>query len=103
MLEEHPKLAGKLAAEEYERLLKLASRKYYGYPLPRTKGAAEDLIDRLTRDNYISIPEKVDLGEIWKLRNRVVHPEESPSSTEIELMVEHIEKICSPWGHNKVR
>lgn len=103
LLEENPKLAGKLAAEEYERLLRLASRKFYGHDLPLKRGAAESLIDRIASDNHISIPQKFDLYKIWELRNRVVHPEESPSATEVEWMVEHIEQICLPWGDNKLK
>jgi hypothetical protein len=49
LVDEDAKLAGKIAAEENERLLGVASVKFCGRRLPRNKGAAEQLIDELER------------------------------------------------------
>jgi hypothetical protein len=101
LVEETPKLAGKLAAEEYERLLKVACTKYYRHNLLQRPGAAEALLDRLACDEHISTNEKVDLRRVWEIRNRVVHPNESPTATEIEWMIDQIESVCLRWGKAK--
>jgi hypothetical protein len=41
------RIVGKIAAEEYERLLSIASLQVLGRPLPREKGAPERLIEEL--------------------------------------------------------
>ena len=51
LLEEDSNLAGKIAAEEYERLLRCACLKYYKQPLRRNKGAVEALLESLVRDS----------------------------------------------------
>ena len=103
IVEEYPKLAGKLAAEEYERLLRLASKKYYRRELPLKAGAAEHLLDQMAKDGYVSVPDKVDLCRVWELRNRVVHPVKSPDASEIDWMLELIERVCLKWEAIKAR
>src|SRR5207248_1348149 len=49
LLDEDARLAGKIASDEYERLLGVASLQLWGRPLPNKKGAAERLIDELQR------------------------------------------------------
>jgi len=97
LVEEDPKLAGKIGAEEYERLLRYASQKYYRHCLVLKPGAAEYLLDRLASDGHISITQKVDLRGVWELRNRVVHPDKPPTAAEIEWMLEQIEKVRGQW------
>jgi hypothetical protein len=101
LLEEDPKIAGKIAAEEYERLLHLACQKFYRHKLPDKRGAAEALIERLVQDNRISLEEKAELRWIWEIRNRAVHAGESPTSEEVDLMIDRIQSVCSHWGSSK--
>jgi hypothetical protein len=103
IVEQNPKLAGKLGAEEYERLLRVASRKFYKRELPLKPGAAEHLLDQMARDGYVSAPDKVDLRRVWELRNRVVHPDKSPDDTEVEWMLGLIERVCRKWDGMKPR
>jgi hypothetical protein len=63
--------------------------------MPRHAGAAEHLLDRLANDGHTSISEKVNLDRVWELRNNVVHPGKSRTETEIEWMLELIERVCS--------
>lgn len=91
-------MAGKIAAEEYERLLRCASRKFYKQPLSRRKGAVEDLLGRLVRDGHVSQSDGPELRGIWETRNKAVHPDASPSPEEVEVMIDRIESICAKWG-----
>lgn len=98
LVDEDAKLAGKIASEEYERLLGVASVKFCGRPLPRKKGAAEQLIDELERKQKISLPEKTELRRIWETRNAAIHPAESPPTrAAVDVMIDRIETICSGW------
>jgi len=97
LVEEEPKLAGKIGAEEYERLLRSASQRYYRRGLVLKPGAAEFLLDQLERDGHMSISQKVDLRRVWELRNRVVHPDAPPTVTEIEWMLEQIQNVRDQW------
>jgi hypothetical protein len=97
LLEEDANLAGKIAAEEYERLLRCASQKYYRQPLRRNKGAVEDLLGRLVRDSHVSISDGPELRRIWEIRNKAVHPDARPSTEEVEVMIDRIESICTKW------
>jgi hypothetical protein len=101
LVEEEPKLAGKIGAEEYERLLRSASRRYYRRGLVLKPGAAEFLLDQLERDGHISISQKVDLRRVWELRNQVVHPDEPPTVAEIEWMLEQIQNVRGQWDERK--
>jgi len=98
LLEEDPNLAGKIAAEEYERLLRCASRKYYGRPLHQTKGMVELLLESLVKDGHVSHSDGPELRRIWEVRNKAVHPDARPSTEEVEVMIDRIESICSKWG-----
>jgi hypothetical protein len=101
LVDEDARLAGKIAAEEYERLLGVASLKFCGRQLPRNKGAAEQLIDELERKKRVSLPEKTELRRIWEIRNASVHPAE-PASTRkaVEVMIDSIQSICSAWDRS---
>jgi hypothetical protein len=92
-----PNLAGKIAGEEYERLLTAASLKYFNRPLSHKHGAAEYLLDSLDRNHIIQPGERADLRSIWLTRNRAVHAGEEPTIEEVEVMIERIERICSAW------
>jgi len=98
LLDEDATLAGKIAADEYERLLGAACVKFCGRPLPKRKGAAEELIDELERKQKISLHEKTELRRVWETRNAAIHPGEKPPTREaVEIMIDRIESICAPW------
>lgn len=98
LLDEDHRLAGKIAADEYERLLGVASQRFRGRRLPATKGAAEQLIDELEQKQKISLPEKVELRGVWETRNAAVHPGGlPPTPAAVEVMIDRIETICSGW------
>jgi len=97
LLEEDPNLAGKIAAEEYERLLRCASLKFYRHPLGQAKGKVEALLESLVRDGHVSQPDGPELRRVWEIRNKAVHPEHRPTAEEIEVMIDRIESICLPW------
>ena len=102
LLDEDAKLAGKIAAEEYERLLSVASVEFCGRPLRRNKGAAEQLIDELERKRKISPPEKVELRRIWETRNAAIHPGGLPPTREaVDVMIDRILSICASWDRSQ--
>jgi hypothetical protein len=101
LVDEDARLAGKIAAEEYERLLGIASVKFCGRPLPRKKGAAEHLIDELERKRMISLPEKTELRRVWETRNAAIHPAElPPTRAAVEVMIDRILSICASWDQS---
>lgn len=95
LVEEHPKLAGKIAGEEYERLLRRAARQS-GVKLG-VRGSIEILFDRLEHDGRISLEEKTLLRRVWEGRNAAVHPEAGLTPEEVEVMIDTIERICLAW------
>jgi hypothetical protein len=102
LVDEDAKLAGKIAAEEYERLLGVASVKFCGRPLPRNKGAAERLIDELERKRKISLPDKTELRRIWETRNAAIHPGDVPPTREaVDVMIDRILSICACWDRSQ--
>jgi hypothetical protein len=104
LLDEDPIVAGKIAAEEYERLLGMVSLEVRHRPLPREKGAPEALIEELAEKGYIRLEDKPELKRIWSTRNKVVHPSgKRPEREEVEVMIDFIERICLPWEKHRVR
>ena len=104
LLDENAIIAGKIAAEEYERLLGVASSQLLGSPLPREKGAPERLIETLVEKGYIRAEDRAELQRVWDTRNKVVHPAgERPEREEVEVMIEFIERICVPWEKKRAR
>lgn len=98
LLDEDHRLAGKIAADEYERLLGVASVQVCGRPLLLKKGAAEQMMDELERREKISLPEKTELRRIWETRNAAVHPGGPPPTSEaVEVMIDRIQDICARW------
>lgn len=98
LLDEDPILSGKIAAEEYERLLAMASWHLRQRPLPREKGAAEGLLEELAAKSYIRPEDKIELQRVWQTRNKVVHPSgKRPERAEVEVMIDFIQRICVPW------
>ena len=99
LAELNPKWAGKIAGEEYERLLHCAARGFY----PKRKwdfeehGWVKNLISELRRENQILLEDVVTLRKVWAARNRAVHPKDELSSVEVEVMIESIERICKSW------
>jgi len=100
LVEEDAKLAGKIAAEEYERLLRSVGQKYLRKSMQLKAGEIQGLLDRLLQDEKISLEECVDLRKVWGIRNKSVHPMEDPSPTEIEWMIEQLEKLRDRWSHH---
>jgi hypothetical protein len=104
LVEEDPAIAGKIAAEEYERLLNIASRRMYGRPLRREKGAAGQLLADLAARGVIDSALVAELQRVWELRNRVVHPDNQPvTPEEVERMVDTVERVCRPWESSSER
>ena len=103
--EEDPAIAGKIVAEEYERLLNIAAKRTYGRPLDfREKGAARRLLVALAALGVIDLALVTDLQFVWDLRNRVVHPDNQPvTSEEVGRMVETVERVCVPRGTSSNR
>lgn len=97
LVDEDAKLAGKIAGEEYERLLNCAARKFYHRELQDKKGSAETLIDELAQDGHIELHHKTALNEVWRIRNKAVHFRDSPSAEEVEKLIDQIQKICAAW------
>jgi len=94
---EDPNLAGMIAGEEYERLLRFAARRLCGGLKLYVKGATEILFDRLLEAGHISLGDRTLLRRAWGARCAAVHPENSPTSEEVENMIDIIERICRPW------
>lgn len=99
LVEEDAAIAGKIAAEEYERLLNVASLRMYGRPLRREKGAAGQLLADLAARGVVNPSDVAELQLVWEVRNRVVHPHpQTVTSEEVERMIETVERVCQPWG-----
>jgi hypothetical protein len=97
LVEEEPKLAGKIAGEEYERLLRVAARELCGGMNLNVRGAIEILFDRLAEDGYISLEDKTQLDKAWRVRNAAVHAGRPPDPEQVDNMIDTIERICRPW------
>ncbi len=97
LVEEEPKLAGKIAGEEYERLLRIAARELCGGMNLNVRGAIEILFDRMAADGNISIGDKAQLDKAWRIRNAAVHAGRPPDPEQVENMIDTIERICRPW------
>jgi len=97
LVEEEPKLAGKIAGEEYERLLRVAARELCGGMNLNVRGAIEILFDRLTEDGYISLEDKAQLDKAWRVRNAAVHAGRPPDPEQVDNMIDAIERICKSW------
>lgn len=94
---EKPKLAGMIAGEEYERLQRLAARRFCGGMNLNIKGAAEMLFTQLYEQRLISLEDKVQLDKAWRTRNAAVHAGRPPDPEQVENMIDAIERICLPW------
>jgi hypothetical protein len=97
LVEEEPKLAGKIAGEEYERLLRVAARELGGGMNLNVRGAIEILFDRLEEDGYISLEDKTQLDKAWRIRNAAVHSGRPPDPEQVDNMIDTIERICRSW------
>ena len=94
---EKPKLAGTIAGEEYERLLRVAARKFCGGMNLNIKGATELMFNSLFEQRLISLEDKVQLDKAWRTRNAAVHAGRPPDPEQVENMIDAIERICLPW------
>ncbi|MGH9468921.1 MAG: hypothetical protein ACRD1N_01100 [Terriglobia bacterium] len=97
LAEVNPKIAGKIAGEEHERLLRSAARQFYPGLREGHKGWADALLGLLAQDGHISLEEKTILRKVWAARNQAVHPEGALSSAEVENMIDAIERIDARW------
>jgi hypothetical protein len=100
LIEEDWLLAGKIVAEEYERLLNVACRQLRNRPLPRATGAAEALIDELCSKGMVRAEDKPELKGVWRTRNKVVHPKKTtrkPSSVTAERRAALCPTTCWRW------
>lgn len=94
---ENPKLAGMIAGEEYERLLRFTARVLCGGMNLTVKGAIESLFNRLADDGRISLEDKALLDRAWRTRNAAVHAGRPPDPEQVENMIDTIERVCCPW------
>jgi len=94
---EDANLAGMIAGEEYERLLRFAARRLCGGLKLYVKGATEVLFDKLLDAGHISPGDRALLRRAWGARCAAVHPEAKPAAEEVENMIDIIERICRPW------
>jgi hypothetical protein len=94
---EDANLAGMIAGEEYERLLRFAARRLCGGLKLYVKGATEVLFDKLLEEGHISPGDQALLRRAWGARCAAVHPQDRPTSEEVENMIDIIERICRPW------
>jgi len=97
LLPTSPVLAAMIAATEYERLLRVALKRFYRQTLTPKKGAVESLLDRLSTDGYLPLEHVAELRRIWQTRNKAVHLHEAPTFEEVEVMIDCVELICLPW------
>jgi hypothetical protein len=98
LLDEDQILSGKIAAEEYERLLNCVSLRLHKKPLAFQKGAAPALVQELADKAHIRVEDRTDLDRVWEIRNKVVHPlGKRPEREEVEIMIDYIERIAAPW------
>jgi hypothetical protein len=98
LCDEHPRLAGMIAGAEYERLLGDASVRFLKRELTSEDGANAALLRELQSRGRISKGQRVRLNEVWETRNKAVHGRELPPTvTEVNRMIDNIEKICGPW------
>jgi hypothetical protein len=96
-----PVLAAMIAAAEYERLLRVALRRFYRQEFVPKKGAVESLLDRLAGDGYLSLEHVAELRRIWQTRNKAVHLRDQPTFEEVEVMIDRVELICQPWERQR--
>lgn len=101
LAEANPKLAGKIAGEEYERMLLAAAAAFYPAISVRNKGWAVTVINLLAQDGHVPLEEKVILHRVWGVRNAAVHGEGAPGLAEIENMIDSIERISRRWERDK--
>jgi hypothetical protein len=94
---EKPKLAGMIAGEEYERLLRVAARNFCRGMNLNIKGATEMMFTSLYEQRLISLEDKVQLDKAWRTRNAAVHAGRPPDPEQVENMIDAIERICRPW------
>jgi hypothetical protein len=101
LVEEEPKLAGKIAGEEYERLLRVAARELCGGMNLNVRGAIEILFNRLADDEYITLEDKAQLDKAWRVRNAAVHAGRPPDPEQVDNMIDAIERICRSWEQSR--
>jgi hypothetical protein len=97
LAEESPKLAGMIAGEEYERLLRGAARRFCPALDTQHKGWAYALIDLMVQAGHIALEEKPRLNSIWRQRNISMHPGAQLDTIEVEKMIDNVQEICGRW------
>lgn len=97
LAEESPKLAGMIAGQEYERLLRQAARRWLPSFDTQHNRWADAAIDLLVQARRVTLEQKPILRWIWRQRNKAIHPGEELDPIEVERMIESIQSICSLW------
>lgn len=97
LAEESPKLAGMIAGQEYERLLREAARRFYPSFDTQHNRWADALIDLMVQKGHVALEQKPMLNWIWRQRNKAMHPGEELDAIEVERMIDSVQSICSRW------
>ena len=97
LAEEDCRLAGKIAGEEFERLLRLKASDYVPTRQVPIQNWMKNAIDFLAQRGEITAEEKVILHRVRITRNRAVHSAGGLELAEVENMIDDIERICSGW------
>ncbi len=97
LAEEDCRLAGKIAGEEFERLLRLKASDCVPTSQVSNQNWMKIAIDFLAQRGRISIGDKTILHRVRIIRNRAVHSTGGLELAEIENMIDDIERICSGW------
>jgi hypothetical protein len=98
LVDEDHRIAGKIAAEEFERLINVASERLHGKTLRQEMGTAPRFLSELSSRGIIDLVAQTELRRAWDIRNRVVHPDNRQVSLlEVQWMVETVERHCVPW------
>lgn len=93
---QHPKLAGMIAGAEFERLMRLKAKKFYGRRKRDRKTDVPSLIDEFARHGQLTWAEARELHEAWRGRDKAVHPK-SISPEEVEVVIGAVGRVCLPW------
>jgi len=87
-----PRLSALIAGCEYERLLKRAAAKQMYRPKEKEWRA-----DPALRTLNLAQGVRIDLDEVWNLRNEAVHGLARLDAISVERMIGHIRRHCGSW------
>ncbi len=96
---EHPKLAGMIAGAEFERLIRLKAKKFYGRRKDGRQTEVSRIIEEFARHGQLGAWEDArTLRGVWRVRNKAAHPDPRLEREEVEKMIQDIERVCSRWS-----